>query len=208
MVFRFQKRVKISPGLRFNLSKSGVSINAGVRGASVTVGKKGVRQNVGIPGTGLSWSKQTGWSQSQKTSAHDEIHGLIQACRKHARDFNKLPDSFNSLVDGWNKALERYNGGRGGSESKFETLTKKLNTTLEKSRGISESVNEMEGFSSAVLQRLSTQKFGFFERSAKKERDDFLPQITTGRSVMRDFQRQMDRILKEIEDEHSAAAPT
>lgn len=54
---RFRRRIRIAPGLRLNLSGSGVSMSAGPRGASVTVGSKGVWGNVGIPGTGL-YSRQ------------------------------------------------------------------------------------------------------------------------------------------------------
>lgn len=58
MGFRFQKRITLCPGLRLNLSKSGISMSAGPRGASVTVGKNGVYGNVGIPGSGLSWRER------------------------------------------------------------------------------------------------------------------------------------------------------
>lgn len=55
--FRFQKRIKIAPGVRINLSKSGISASLGGPGATVNVGKKGVRGTVGATGTGLSYSK-------------------------------------------------------------------------------------------------------------------------------------------------------
>jgi hypothetical protein len=51
---RFQKRIKIAPGVKLNVSTKGVSTTVGARGASVNVGKKGVYANTGIPGTGLS----------------------------------------------------------------------------------------------------------------------------------------------------------
>lgn len=54
MAFRFQKRIKIAPGLRLNISHKSVGLTGGVPGASVSAGKKGVHSNVGIPGTGLS----------------------------------------------------------------------------------------------------------------------------------------------------------
>ncbi|MBS0396467.1 MAG: DUF4236 domain-containing protein, partial [Proteobacteria bacterium] len=38
MGFRFQRRVRILPGLRLNLSKSGVSASVGGRGAWLTFG--------------------------------------------------------------------------------------------------------------------------------------------------------------------------
>jgi hypothetical protein len=58
MAFRFQKRIKIAPGVRLNISKSGISTSLGVPGATVNVGKKGVKGTAGLPGTGLSYSRQ------------------------------------------------------------------------------------------------------------------------------------------------------
>lgn len=54
MGFRFTRRITLFPGVRANISKSGVSWTFGRRGASVSVGKRGVYRNLGIPGTGLS----------------------------------------------------------------------------------------------------------------------------------------------------------
>jgi cobalamin biosynthesis Mg chelatase CobN len=51
---RFNKRIKIAPGIKLNISKSGVSTTLGGRGASVNVGKKGAYLNTSLPGTGLS----------------------------------------------------------------------------------------------------------------------------------------------------------
>jgi hypothetical protein len=55
MGFRFQRRVKLFPGVRLNFSGSGISTTIGVRGASVTLGPRGTYANVGLPGTGLSY---------------------------------------------------------------------------------------------------------------------------------------------------------
>jgi hypothetical protein len=56
--FRFRKSFKIAPGVRLNLSKSGVSTSIGGRGATLNVGgKRGARATVGIPGTGISYSE-------------------------------------------------------------------------------------------------------------------------------------------------------
>jgi len=60
MGFRFQKRISILPGVRINLSKSGVSASLGPRGADVNIGKDGVTANAGIPGTGLSYRQKVG----------------------------------------------------------------------------------------------------------------------------------------------------
>jgi hypothetical protein len=60
MGFRFQKRISILPGIRANLSKSGVSASLGPRGADVNIGRDGVTTNAGIPGTGLSYRQKIG----------------------------------------------------------------------------------------------------------------------------------------------------
>ena len=55
---RFQKRLRMLPGLRANLSKSGISASLGPRGANVNVGRDGISTNAGIPGTGLSYRQK------------------------------------------------------------------------------------------------------------------------------------------------------
>lgn len=57
MGFRFRKSIKLMPGVRLNIGKTGVSASVGVKGASVNVGKRGVRGAVGIPGTGISYTE-------------------------------------------------------------------------------------------------------------------------------------------------------
>lgn len=58
MGFRFRKSIKIFPGLRVNLSKTGASLSVGGRGASVNIGPRGTYANVGLPGTGLSYRER------------------------------------------------------------------------------------------------------------------------------------------------------
>ena len=65
---RFRRRITIAPGLRLNLSGSGLSLSAGPRGASVTLGSRGVWGNVGIPGTGLSSRHKLSGSSSSTRS--------------------------------------------------------------------------------------------------------------------------------------------
>lgn len=57
MGFRLRQTLRIFPGLRLNLSKSGVSASVGVQGATLNVGRKGIRGTVGVPGSGMSYSK-------------------------------------------------------------------------------------------------------------------------------------------------------
>ena len=56
MGLRFQRRVKLLPGVHLNLSLSGVGVSVGGRGAHIGVTARGQRYtSVGLPGTGLSW---------------------------------------------------------------------------------------------------------------------------------------------------------
>src|SRR5450755_3950190 len=67
--FRFRRSLKLAPGVRINLSKSGVSSSIGVRGAHVTVGHGQVRETVGIPGSGISYTNV------DSTRPHEHVGG-------------------------------------------------------------------------------------------------------------------------------------
>lgn len=65
MGFRFQKRIKVLPGITVNLSKSGVSTSIGTRGARVTLGHGKRRTTLGIPGTGISHTEVTSFGETR-----------------------------------------------------------------------------------------------------------------------------------------------
>lgn len=52
MGLRFRKSIKLGP-VKLNLSKSGIGLSAGIRGAHVGVNSRGTYSSVGIPGTGI-----------------------------------------------------------------------------------------------------------------------------------------------------------
>jgi hypothetical protein len=57
MGLRLFRRVRVLPGVTLNLSKRGVSVSAGVRGAHVTLNSRGeVTETVGLPGTGVFYT--------------------------------------------------------------------------------------------------------------------------------------------------------
>lgn len=60
MGFRLGRSIKIAPGIKLNLSKSGVSTTVGGRGLSVNVGSRGTHLNAGIPGSGISYRTKIG----------------------------------------------------------------------------------------------------------------------------------------------------
>jgi hypothetical protein len=55
---RFQRRIRIFPGLRANFSKNGMSISVGRKGAWWTVGPNGQRVTVGLGLPGLYWTEK------------------------------------------------------------------------------------------------------------------------------------------------------
>jgi hypothetical protein len=70
MGLRFHRSIRPFPGVRLNLSKSGVSTSIGTRGAWLTFGKRGTRATVGIPGTGISYTENL--PRHHKQTEHQE----------------------------------------------------------------------------------------------------------------------------------------
>tara|TARA_Y100001933_G_C18698647_1_gene438080 strand:+ start:7 stop:531 length:525 start_codon:yes stop_codon:yes gene_type:complete len=74
MGLRFRRKIKILPGLYVNVSKSGLSFSAGVRGASVTFGGKGgTYVNAGIPGSGIYTRQKINDGFNSRTEDTEEI---------------------------------------------------------------------------------------------------------------------------------------
>ncbi len=72
MGFRYRKQIKIAPGFKLNLSKSGTSLSIGERGATLNVGRHGETITTGIPGSGLSYRKRIGFHRRLK-----KRHGFL-----------------------------------------------------------------------------------------------------------------------------------
>ena len=67
MGFRFQKRIKVLPGITLNLSGKGISTSIGTTGARGTYGHGKRRVTTGIPGSGLSHTSVTSTKTSKQT---------------------------------------------------------------------------------------------------------------------------------------------
>lgn len=78
MGLRFQRRIKVLPGVHLNLSLSGVGVSVGGRGAHVGLTARGRNSaSVGLPGTGLSWreySKPTTRQNRCELCAPGQLH--------------------------------------------------------------------------------------------------------------------------------------
>jgi hypothetical protein len=70
MGFRLYKSVKLGKGVRLNLSKTGVGVSAGVRGARYSVHSSGrTTRTVGVPGTGVYYRSDTYSKGSRSTGS-------------------------------------------------------------------------------------------------------------------------------------------
>lgn len=70
MGFRVRRSIKIMPGVRMTVTKTGIGVSAGVRGARVSVNSHGrLTQSVGLPGTGLGYVKTSSLKSKQRTSS-------------------------------------------------------------------------------------------------------------------------------------------
>lgn len=72
MSIRFRKSFKLAPGIRMNLSGSGIGWTLGPRGASIGIGKSGVYSNYGIPGTGISSRQRLSSPTSSQQQSHSD----------------------------------------------------------------------------------------------------------------------------------------
>lgn len=69
MGWRYRKSFRLTPGVRINLGKSGItSVSVGERGATVNLGTRGVTGTVSLPGTGLSYRHRFGGPANQSVA--------------------------------------------------------------------------------------------------------------------------------------------
>ena len=72
MGFRYRKSINLGGGFRINLSKSGVGYSWGTKGYRVTRTAKGTtRRTYSIPGTGLSYTDESGGRNNRQTGSRN-----------------------------------------------------------------------------------------------------------------------------------------
>jgi len=93
---RFRRYIKIAPGIKLNLSKSGVSTTFGGKGFSVNTGSKGTFLNTGIPGTGLySRNKISGNPKRYYSSNHSFSNNSLFS---QSESWTKKQSSYNLFL--------------------------------------------------------------------------------------------------------------
>lgn len=69
---RFRKSIKVGKGTRINLSRSGIGLSTGVKGARVSVNSKGTRTTLSAPGTGISYTSYKSHGNRKRTYRNSE----------------------------------------------------------------------------------------------------------------------------------------
>lgn len=82
-MMRYRKSIRLAKGLRINVSKSGLSLSAGIPGLSITQGSRGTYLNAGIPGTGLYDRKRIDGGSRSITAQHTRNNAT--------REYNEVP---------------------------------------------------------------------------------------------------------------------
>ena len=80
MGIKFRKSFKIAPCVKRNLSKRGIGVSAGVKGARVSLNSKGrITKSFGIPGTGISYasSSKIGASKEKATKTSSAMSNPV-----------------------------------------------------------------------------------------------------------------------------------
>ena len=168
---RLRKSLKILPGVRVNLSKSGVSTSIGPKGATINVGKKGIRSTLSVPGTGLFWSSNSGWSKNNDLKPAVEIEKLRQTASKAIGIATKEAEKLNSIGERVDRAIETLNNGKGLTFSKIQTFEKRVLSEESKVFDLEQKVREQRQFLEAIHSRLEAMRFGFFGGGDKRMRD-------------------------------------
>lgn len=80
MGFRYRKSIRLGKsGTRINLSGSGVGGSTGVKGMRVGVGPRGTRTTLSVPGTGLSYTSQSGSGKRRSVAKRSQQQAVMVA---------------------------------------------------------------------------------------------------------------------------------
>lgn len=120
MGLRFNRSIRLFPGVRLNVGLGGASLSLGAPGASINIGKRGTYGNVGIPGTGLSYRQRLDSPERQPDEpirctislAGDQIVVIADDGRPLGDDETKriLRENSSQIRDILDREAERRNG--------------------------------------------------------------------------------------------------
>ena len=110
MSWTFRRRIKIADGVQLNLSRGGLSLTLGPRGARVTLSPKAMYLHLGLPGTGIYSRRGVNFNAEKKRRAKLARQRQIQ--RSQSGDFIDALERANETLDRWNAKLDASNEKR------------------------------------------------------------------------------------------------
>ncbi len=162
MGFRFQRRIKIAPGISLNVSKKGLGASIGPRGGKISVGPRGVHGHAGIPGTGLAYRRKINTSQGKgRGGAHGSV-STGKALEEYLLSGGTLATQVEVQEDGSFQVLE---GGVPFDESEVRVIKKLAGDSLRGSlQQHCEHLNaDLEALGSVHLETLPPRDTPIFE---------------------------------------------
>lgn len=93
--FRYRKSINLGGGFKVNLSKSGVGYSWGVKGYRITKTSKGsIRRTASIPGTGISYVRETG----EKNNKYHSVPTSNQPALTKTNNYYDTQDIVNNVA--------------------------------------------------------------------------------------------------------------
>lgn len=108
MGFNFRKSFKVAPGIKLNVSKSGLSTTVGKKGFTVSHGKKGTRLNASIPGAGIFY--QTSLTSKKSTNNNNNFSTSKLTDEYLVSEKNKIVAIVLCIFLGWFGVHRFYTG--------------------------------------------------------------------------------------------------
>ena len=145
MGLRFRKSINICKGVRLNVGTKGLSVSLGMKGLHHTIHTSGrMTSTIGLPGTGLSYVKNTSWKKKKKKTEKKETEKKTSAVRQSSktaeRDENvekntRLMEEFDEMLEDirsiheeatapidWNEVLNTPAPGKPEQEAEDDSL--------------------------------------------------------------------------------------
>ncbi len=87
MGLRVRRTLRLAPGIRGNLSKTGASLSLARRGATLNFSGRGTKATIGLPGTGLRYSEML---HAEPPTGHCHINAFYCAILTRRRESQSL----------------------------------------------------------------------------------------------------------------------
>lgn len=162
MGLTFSKRIKIAKGVSLNLSKSGVSLSLGVKGAKYNINSKGKSSvSLSLPGTGVGYRKSFSLKNVVNKLTNNEKPSKKATSKKQEADIAENE----AIVQEYETFVEAIKSIHTVCEEEFDW--KKVNSEKEPFKKGSIGPNEKE-----AQKAIDNYKPSFFDKLTKKDDDE------------------------------------